>query len=46
MRGITIGNSIVVYAGSVVTKSIPDNCIVRGNPEIIIITGIETKNIE
>ncbi|RUO37096.1 capsule biosynthesis protein CapG [Aliidiomarina taiwanensis] len=32
MPGVTIGNNVVVAAGSVVTKSIPDNSVVGGNP--------------
>ncbi len=32
MPGVRIGNNVVVGAGSVVTKSIPDNCVVAGNP--------------
>ena len=30
--GVHIGNNVVVGAGSVVTKDIPDNCIAVGNP--------------
>ena len=30
--GITIGDNVVVGAGSVVTKDLPDNCIAVGNP--------------
>ena len=32
MPGVTIGNDVIIGAGSVVTKSIPDNCMVAGNP--------------
>lgn len=32
MPGITIGNNVVVAGGSVVTKDIPDNAVVGGNP--------------
>ncbi len=34
--GVEIGNNVVVSAGSVVTKSIPDNVLVAGNPAIIV----------
>jgi len=34
--GITIGASAVVGAGSVVTKDVPDNAVVAGNPAKII----------
>ncbi len=29
---VKIGNNVIIGAGSVVTKDIPDNCIVYGNP--------------
>ena len=34
--GVTIGNNVVVAAGSVVTKNVPDNVVVGGNPAKII----------
>jgi serine acetyltransferase len=34
--GIEIGNNVIVGAGSVIVKSIPDNCVVAGNPARII----------
>lgn len=36
MPGVTVGNNVIIGAGAVVTKSIPDNCIVGGNPAKII----------
>ncbi len=36
MEPVTIGNNVTVAAGSVVTKDIPDNAIVGGNPARII----------
>lgn len=32
LPGVTIGNNVVVAAGAVVTKDIPDNCLVGGVP--------------
>lgn len=32
MPGVSIGDNCVIGAGSVVTRSIPDNCIAAGNP--------------
>lgn len=34
--GVTIGGNAVVAAGAVVTKDVPDNAIVGGNPAKII----------
>ena len=42
MPGVTIGDHSVVGSASVVTKDVPPNCIVVGNPAKIIRTGIET----
>lgn len=36
MPGVTIGNDVIVGAGSVVTKSIPDGKIAAGNPARIV----------
>jgi len=33
---VTIGSKVIIGSGSVVTKSIPDNCIVGGNPAKIV----------
>lgn len=43
MPGISIGDWVVVGAGSVVTKNVPSGCIVAGNPAEIIRDGIKTK---
>ena len=32
LPGVTIGNNVVIGAGSVVTKDIPDNVVALGNP--------------
>jgi acetyltransferase-like isoleucine patch superfamily enzyme len=36
MRGVHIGDNAIVAAGSVVTKSVPANTIVAGNPAVVI----------
>lgn len=36
MGDIKIGNNVIVGAGSVVVKDVPDNCVVAGNPARII----------
>ena len=33
---IVIGNNVTIGAGSVVTKSVPENCVVVGNPAYIL----------
>lgn len=38
MPGVTIGSGCVIGAGSVITKDIPDNCIVAGVPAKVIKT--------
>lgn len=40
LPGLKIGNHVIVGAGSVVTKDVPNNTIVAGNPAKIIRTGI------
>ena len=32
LPGVTIGNNVVIAAGAVVTKDVPDNCVVGGVP--------------
>lgn len=44
LPGVHIGNEVVVGIGSVVTKDVPDNCIVAGNPAKVIRTGISFIN--
>ena len=36
LKGVHVGNNSVVGAGSVVTKDVPANCIVGGNPAKVI----------
>ena len=42
--GVKIGDEVIVGAGSVVTKDVPSNCIVAGNPAKIIRMGIHLNN--
>lgn len=42
--GVKIGNHVFVGAGSVVTKDVPDHCLVAGNPAKIIKEGIEIND--
>ena len=36
LSNVTIGNNVVIGAGSVVTKDVPDNVVVAGNPARVI----------
>jgi len=38
LKGVTIGNNSVVAARSVVTKDVPDNVVVAGNPARVVKT--------
>lgn len=42
--GVKIGNHVFVAACSVVTKDIPDHCLVAGNPARIVKEGIEIND--
>ncbi len=44
MPNITIGNNVVIGLGSIVTKDVPDNCVVAGVPAKIIKSIDEYKN--
>ena len=41
LPGVEIGDSCIVGAGAVVTRSVPPNCIVAGNPARIIRRDVE-----
>lgn len=43
MPGVKIGDEVIVGSGAIVTKDVPSNSIVVGNPARIIKTGIHTK---
>ena len=43
MPGIRIGDECIVGSGAIVTKDVPSNTIVAGNPARIIKEGIQTK---
>ena len=43
LKGVTIGNGAVVGAGSIVTKNVPPNTVVAGNPARIIRSNVTWK---
>ncbi len=44
LPGVRIGDEVIVGAGSVVTKNVPNNCIVAGNPAKIIKVDVKVNN--
>ena len=46
LPGVKVGDSSIVGAGSVVTKDVPDHCIVAGNPAKVIRTGVTVERGE
>lgn len=44
LPGVTIGDEVIVGAGSVVTKDVPSNCIVAGNPAKVIRQNIRMND--
>ena len=38
LKGVTIGENSVVAAGAIVTKSVPANVVVAGNPAVVSLT--------
>ncbi len=44
LPGLHIGDEVVVGGGSIVTKDVPDHCMVAGNPARIIKRGVKVKN--
>lgn len=40
-KGVTIGDNSIIAANSVVTKSVPANCIAAGNPARVVKTDID-----
>lgn len=45
MGGVRIGDQVVVGAGAVVTRDVPSNSIVAGNPAKIVREGIEMEGL-
>ena len=39
LPGVTLGRNVLVGAGSIVTKSFPDDCVIAGNPARVLKRG-------
>lgn len=46
MPGVVIGDRVIVGAGAVVTKDVPSNSIVAGNPARLIKTDVDFHNMQ
>lgn len=44
LKGVTIGNGSIIAAGAVVTKDVPENCIVAGVPAKVIKQNVTWHN--
>ena len=44
LPGVTIGDNVVVAAGTVVTRDVPDNSLVAGNPGVVKKHLMETRD--
>jgi acetyltransferase-like isoleucine patch superfamily enzyme len=40
LKGVTIGNDVIIGAGAVVTRDVPANCIAAGNPARVVRKGV------
>lgn len=38
LKGVNIGNNVIIGANSLVNKDIPDNCVAAGNPAKVLMT--------
>lgn len=45
MGGVRIGDEVVVGAGAVVTRDVPSNCIVAGNPAKVVREGTTMEGL-
>ncbi len=43
LSGVTIGDGAVIAAGSIITKDVPSNCLVGGNPAKVIKENVKWK---
>ena len=44
LKGVTIGEGSIVAAGAIVTKDVPDHCLVAGVPAKIIRRDVRWEN--
>ena len=44
LKGVHIGDNVIIGANSLVNKDIPDNCVEAGNPCLVIV-GLEEYHV-
>jgi serine O-acetyltransferase len=42
---ITVGNGVTVANGSILTRSVPDGCLVAGNPARVVLTSYDNRKL-
>ena len=38
LKGVHIGNNVIIGANSLINKDVPDNCVVAGNPARVVMS--------
>lgn len=41
LKGVTIGDGAIIAAGAVVTKNVPEKCLVGGNPAKVVKISVD-----
>lgn len=44
LKGVSIGDGAIIAAGAIVTKDVPANCLVGGNPANVLKTNVKWKS--